>query len=348
MYCVACGSLLPNGAQFCPRCGKRSDLDGGAPDAVPSGEPSQSSLVADENNNTLVPRPDGRSEDRPALETSTIADGTAPATSPESGEPGQFVGESVEPESATPEASAAPVTTDAKSPARYANAGSITLGAVALICLVLGAVQGFIPIFLIEGAAFGCLAWLCAAKWPLSQSLHSVVLVSSLLLAGLVGVILDQDTFGPRYRYLSQGSAELRVDEKAGRTDRLGSRGWYPVAYDSEAKEINALDAIWTVTLTKGYWEPALAGGNICFTVSNTSGDILDRITIQVQAQKKSNPDASKDSAAALDQQVVLKSYGGGLIGTGDTTLVCASSPRDLTADETWSYTDIHAYGWKR
>jgi hypothetical protein len=255
---------------------------------------------------------------------------------------------SLESDSPTKPESSAPSTVEERSRLQRANAGSITLGAVALICLVLGAVQGFIPIFLIEGAVFGGLAWLCAAKWPLSQSLHAVVLVASLLLAGLVGVTLDQDTFGPRYRYLSQGSAELRVDEKAGRTDRLGSRGWYPVAYDSEAKEVNALAAIWTVNLTKGYWEPTLAGGNICFTLTNTSGYILDRITIQVQTQKKSNTEAGKDSAAALDQQVILKSYGGGLIGTADTALVCASSPRDLAADETWSYTDVHVYGWKR
>ena len=236
----------------------------------------------------------------------------------------------------------------AKSPARYANAGSITLGAAALICVVLGAVQGFIPIFLIEGVAFAGLAWLCAAKWPLGQSLHSVVLVGSLLLAGLAGVSLDQDTFGPRYRYLSQGSVQYRVDEKAGRTERLGNHGWYPVAFDSEAKEINALDAILTVNLTKGYWEPAIAGGDICFTVSNSSGYILDRITIQVQTQKKNDANAGKGDASALNQQIVLKSYGGGLIGTGDTVLACASSPRDLGTDETWSYSDVHIYGWKR
>jgi hypothetical protein len=144
-------------------------------------------------------------------------------------------------------------------PARYANVGSITLGAFALICMILGAIQGFIPIFLIEGVAFSGLSWLCAARWPLSSRVFSAVFVSSLLLAGLVGVTLDQDAFGPRYRYLSQGSVEFRIDEKAGRTDRLGSGGWYPVAFDREAQEVPA-----SVELTKGYWPSSIGSGKIC------------------------------------------------------------------------------------
>jgi hypothetical protein len=333
MYCISCGSLLPNEAQFCPRCGKRNGAE-----AAASRSAATEPMSADESEANLS---------RPPSETNSAADGTALLIGSEGSEAHQSASEARDTDGPPEVATGATVIEKGKSPARYANPGSITLGVAALICVVLGVVQGFIPIFLIEGVAFGGLAWLCAAKWPLGQSLHSIVLVGSLLLAGLAGVSLDQDTFGPRYRYLSQGSVQYRVDEKAGRTDRLGNHGWYPVAYESEAKEINALDVIWAVNLTKGYWEPAIAGGNICFNVSNTSGYILDRMTIEVQTQRK-NADASKGDAAALNQQISLKSYGGGFIGAGDTVLTCASSPRDLATDETWSYSDLHIYGWKR
>ena len=334
MYCISCGSLLPTEAQFCPRCGKRNGTEATTPR---SGSSELANPDESETGSFLPP-----------IETNTGADGTAPPVENAGREDRQSSSEKRDIDNPAEAGTGTTVIEKAKSPARYTNAGSITLGAAALICVVLGAVQGFIPIFLIEGVAFAGLAWLCAAKWPLGQSLYSLVLVGSLLLAGFAGVSLDQDTFGPRYRYLSQGSVQYRVDEKAGRTDRLGNHGWYPVAFDGEAKEINALDAIWTVNLTKGYWEPAIAGGNICFTVSNTSGYILDRITIQVQSQKKNDADAGKGDASALNQQIVLKSYGGGLIGTEDTVLACASSPRDLATDETWSYSDVHIYGWKR
>ena len=211
---------------------------------------------------------------------------------------------SLESDSPTKPESSAPSTVEERSRLQRANAGSITLGAVALICLVLGAVQGFIPIFLIEGAVFGGLAWLCAAKWPLSQSLHAVVLVASLLLAGLVGVTLDQDTFGPRYRYLSQGSAELRVDEKAGRTDRLGSRGWYPVAYDKPPQDIatlggNIIDDIIGVQLTEGTWGH-YGDQEVCFTVKNSSNYVLQSVSITVTTQQKDDPKMEPTSSESV------------------------------------------------
>ena len=146
---------------------------------------------------------------------------------------------------------------------------AIALGVLAVTCIALGALQGFIPIFLIEGAAFGGLALLCIARRSMSVGLRSVVFVASVLLAGLVGVTLDQDTLGPHYRYLSQGSAQYRVDEKAGRTDRLGNGGWIPIAYDRDAHEIpidtnlidQGLGSAGTIPLTQGAWTPPSAFG---------------------------------------------------------------------------------------
>jgi hypothetical protein len=337
MYCAACGSLLPNEAQFCPRCGKRKVQVGVATDAAPSGKLLQTEPVTDEKSNMLEPQPEERSEDRPTAETGTITDGTAPAISPEGSEPRQFVWESLEPESTTPTASGAPVTVKAKSHARYANAGSITLGAVAFICLVLGAVQGFIPIFLIEGAAFGGLSWLCAAKWPLSRAVHSMVFVASLLLAGLVGVTLDQDTFGPRYRYLSQGSTELRVDEKAGRTDRLWTTGWKPISFDRPPSEMNVIDAIFTVPLTNGRWE----GERVCFDVQNKSNYIIKAIDATVKVTPKSTSDSSTSLPIVLRPQVFA------LLDVGDDDRFCGTAGA-FPGSADWSY-DVQKYtGWKK
>jgi hypothetical protein len=345
MYCVACGSLLPNEAQFCPRCGKRNDPVGVATDASPSGELSQTASVTDKNNDMLEPQSEERSEDRQAPETGAITDGTGLANSPEGGEPRQFVWESLEPENTRPAASTAPVTEEAKSPSRYANAGSITLGTVALICLVLSAIQGFIPIFLIEGAVFGGLAWLCAAMWPLSQSLHSVVLIASLLLAGLVGVTLDQDTFGPRYRYLSQGSTELRIDEKAGRTDRLGSSEWHPVAFDRAAEQLPPSNvSVFDFTLKDGHWGPNWPNGDeICFTFENPSVYVIQKLPVQIEVKDKDGKEV-KDASQIID----LAKEGGGLIDTGETSKVCAHAPGTFPEGGNWSYTDVQAYGWKR
>jgi hypothetical protein len=315
MYCIGCGFDLSNEAQFCPRCGKRSTLGDPVLDHPPEIETLATENIAKDEVNALE-------SDRTTSDDSS---------------------------------SLAPV--DLKGRTRHANAGSITLGVFGLIFFIVGAVQGFIPIFLIAGLAFGGLTWLCAVRWPLSEVLLSVVLASSLLIAGLVGVTLDRDSFGPRYRYLTQGNQQLRIDEKAGRTDRLGSNGWYPVAFDKDAQEMSDIGSLFTISLTKGQWTSTL-GGQICFTASNSSssGYIVDRITIRVKTQKPAANPPAKDSAQTKDysmygsneNEVVLKSYGGGLIGPGQESLVCGSSPRDLSADETWSYSGEQIYGWKR
>jgi hypothetical protein len=303
MYCSGCGLALPSEALSCSSCGKRCIQDEPVSDPVP-----EATLLAAEGHPL-----DGR-------------------RSPESDSP-------TKPESGVPS------TVGERNRLQRANAGSITLGAVALICLALGAVQGFIPIFLIEGAVFGGLAWLCAAKWPLPQSLHAVVLVASLLLAGLVGVTLDQDSFGPRYRYLSQGSSELRVDEKAGRTDRLGSGGWHPVAFDKAAEQLPPSDVlVFDFALKDGHWGPNWPSGDeICFTFENSSGYVIQKLSVQIEVKDKDGKEA-KDVSQVID----LAREGGGLIDTGETSKVCALAPGNYPEGGNWSFTDVGAYGWKR
>lgn len=241
--------------------------------------------------------------------------------------------------------SLAPV--DLKGRTRHANAGSITLGVFGLIFFIVGAVQGFIPIFLIAGLAFGGLTWLCAVRWPLSEVLLAVVFASALLIAGVVGVTLDQDTFGPRYRYLTQGNQELRIDEKAGRTERLAVGSWIPVAFDKPPQDIstlggNVLEGIWDVQLTEGTWGH-YGDQEVCFTIKNSSNYVIQSVSITVTTQQKDDPKKEPTSS----ETVILKSKFGGLLLKGGSDLMCGTVSHVFAPGESWSYSQHEVLGWK-
>jgi hypothetical protein len=314
MYCVGCGSTLQNEFQFCPRCGKRSVLDETTSDTDLPEAPANTEINTNGKGKAFEP------ELSPPTEISTNA-----------------VAQTVSTQSAAG---------NSKVANRYVNVGSITLGVIGVSCLILGAVQGFIPIFLIEGVAFGALAWLCAARWPLSPHAFSAVFVSSLLLAGLVGVTLDQDTFGPRYHYLSQGSTQYRIDEKAGRTDRLGSGGWHPVAFDKAPEELPTSEvSVFDFSLKDGHWGPNWPNGDeICFTFENSFGYIIQKIPVLIEVKDRDGKEV-KDVSRSID----LKKEDGGLIDTGETTKVCAHAPGNFPEGGSWSSsTSYLIQGWKR
>ncbi len=249
--------------------------------------------------------------------------------------------------------SAAPVADQPRSSLRHYHGGSITLGAFGLICFIISAVQGFIPIFLIAGLAFGGLAWLCAVKWPLSEVLLSVVLVSSLLVAGVVGIALDRDTFRPSYRYLTQGNSEIRIDEKNGRTDRLANGAWEPIAFDHNAMQLPQ-DENSKITLSNGVWKSSYPGAEVCFDASNFSAYVVKTIAIAVTVKDKAGNEVKELSdnpyASALSNgpagTTLTSSYG--LLNTSESYQVCKYKLRALADGETWSYTGTQAWGWKK
>ena len=141
MFCAACGSTLQNEAQFCPRCGKRSVLDEVTSDTALPEAPANTEIDTDDNRKMLEPEQSPQSETNPALPASE-ANATTNA-----------VAQAVSAEFATG---------NSKVPNRYVNVGTITLGVAALIGLILGAVQGFIPrwyVWLVVLAHFGRLIW---------------------------------------------------------------------------------------------------------------------------------------------------------------------------------------------
>lgn len=320
MYCVECGSTLPNEAQYCPRCGKQSVLDEVTSDtAVP--EAAANAEISTANTGKVL-------EPEQSLQFETYPDLSASKANASS----KTVAQTVSVQSAAG---------NSKVANRYVNVGSITLGVFGLICLILGAVQGFIPIFLIEGVVFGALAWLCAARWPLSPSAFSAVFITSLLLAGLVGVTLDQDTFAkPRFRFFSEGATEFRTDERAGITDRLGSSGWFPISFDKDSEQLPA-ERVAKVTLSDGHWYSSPE--KLSFEATNNSGYVLKEIDVWVEIR-------GKDGKKASDSLDLIKLTGDGLEygDTGRTWSVYGRPPRALAEGETWSYTVTNVNGWKR
>lgn len=222
---------------------------------------------------------------------------------------------------------------------------SYVLCVIALLSFVLGAIQGFIPVFLILSVLFGSLALLCFLKYRSMEPLRAFVLAASVLLAGVLGVALDQNTFGVHYRYFSQGSAQYRVDERAGRTDRLEANRWVTVAYDKPAQPIPMMGPFPPITLNSGDWSSGpfnnLSNNKICFTAENSSNYVIDRIVVSVGLKNNSH----------LPQDVTLKSDMG-LIEPGDTESVCGKgSPEilsQISATNSWVYSFGMAYGWRR
>jgi hypothetical protein len=332
MYCSTCGAAFPLTSNFCPQCGKpalKADPIHGWQAVTTVNRVATANAASDLISANDTETAAGREADlqeisiAPPNPNSMAATNTSTATFSDPGRP------------------------------KYANSGSIVLTVFSLLCLIFGVMQGFIPIFLIAAIIFGGLAALCAFRWPLSISIHSVVLTTSLLLAGVVGIALGRDPFGPSYRYLTQGNTEIRINEKNGRTDRLTNGGWEPIAFDHNAMQLPQ-DENSKITLSNGVWKSNYLSGEVCFDVSNSSDYVVKSIAIVVTAKDKSGnevKDLSDDPFSLYTSNgpsgtMLTSTYG--LLNTGGSYHVCGNKSRALADGEIWSYTGMQAWGWKK
>jgi hypothetical protein len=179
------------------------------------------------------------------------------------------------------------------------------------------------------------------------------VLTFSLLLAGVVGIALDRDTFGPSYKYLTQGNSEIRIDEKNGRTDRLANGAWVPIAFDHNAMQLPQGENS-KITLSNGVWKSFYSSGEVCFDASNFSDYVVKTVAITVTVKDKGGNEVKELSDNPYDAYLssgpagttLTSSYG--LLNTGESYQVCKYKPRTLADGETWSYTGTQAWGWKK
>lgn len=353
MYCIQCGWKLPEDAQFCRQCGKPNNPCGDVSSGGSLGLPEPANTILNEGSE---------------LSESAAVDASSSMRSADFGEVGGIVPETPAQENPAPPIKDEPIAGNARELPKSVNVGSIALGLLSVCCLILCVAQGFIPIFLIEGVALGALAWICAVRWPLAPTLLSIVFVISLLLAGLVGITLNRDVLSPHYHYIAEGSVRYRVDERAHRTDRLGTDGWIPVAYDNDPEMVPSNGIVSPVSLRDGSWGLVGGGRRICFLATNDSSYVVKMIGITVEIRNKDGGGKISNEGATPDRPrpgenlqdftarvvntggspVSLTSASGGLINVGASELVCGDAPRAIADGETWSFSGVQVYGWKR
>jgi hypothetical protein len=281
MFCMKCGTDLPDDALFCRKCGYSFSV---TPTKIPP----------------IVETPAGT--DAPAVSH------PAPTTGP----------------------------TQSASVNASPNLGTIVFASFALLSLIVSFVKGIVPIFLVEAVLWGALALYWYKKKPTSQAATGVILLLAVAIAAGEGYLVGRQFGVKTYTYLQQGNAQYRVDNAAGRTDRLGTGGWEAVSFDRPAEPIPSADILWlAVEMSKGEWD---FKNEVCFDVSNSSSYVLQEIVILITLDPK---------PADGNVYVNLKRYGGAPLDKGKSGRFCGSALRAFPSGSTWSYTITSETGWK-
>jgi len=213
--------------------------------------------------------------------------------------------------------------------------GTIVFAGFALLSVIVSFVKGIVPIFLVEAVLWSALALYWYRKKPTSQASTAIVLLLAVAVAAGEGYLVGRQFGVKTYTYLQQGNAQYRVDNSAGRTDRLGTGGWEAVSFDRPAEPLPSADFWLAVAMSKGEWA---FNNEVCFDVSNNSGYILQDISILITFDPK---------PADGDVYVNLKRYGGAPLDKGKSGRFCGSASRAFPSGSTWSYTITSESGWK-
>lgn len=157
----------------------------------------------------------------------------------------------------------------------------------------------------------------------------------------------------PGYTYLKEGTIQFRVDERSGRTDRLGSTGWEPFSYDSSSEELPTS----VVTLGNSTWESGFSTpppGRICFDAHNHSGSVVQDVKISISFDPKpaDYPTGAGGDPGNVDDFIfgeysTLKPDRENLLAAGKDGRVCGTAPRVFPTGAKWSYTVLRVRGWK-
>jgi hypothetical protein len=231
------------------------------------------------------------------------------------------------------------------------NYGAVVFSAFALISLAISLARGLVPVYLLESACFGALAWYWHKQELATSRSNLVVLLIALVVAGGQGFVLGRH-MGPDYTYIQKGGTQLRVDSLARRTDVLTTTGWQPLSFDAQPSELGYSDLV----LTHGSWTPGTSGrspGTICFGVNNRSDRVVKEVDISVEVTPMSGESrqsgGSKDdpySEFNVNNKVNLTQRWGGLLNSGNNSEFCGPIETSLSAGVEWSYKIISVKGW--
>jgi hypothetical protein len=203
------------------------------------------------------------------------------------------------------------------------NYGTLVFGSFSLLSLVVCLVKGVVPIYAVEAAMWGGLAWYWHKKSPRSETATGIVLLLAVGVAAGEGYLLGRQSLGSNYTHLTRGSQ-----------------------YKASPETIPTGEAL-SIGLSNGIWENGISdtAGQICFDVRNGSHYVLQEITIGVSTMGEKGDFSFLDRPPEL---VRLRREFGGFLDVGKASRFCGAAPHPLPTGQKWTYsTEITMTGWK-
>jgi hypothetical protein len=178
---------------------------------------------------------------------------------------------------------------------------------------------------------------------PLAQMTVTAELNMKLLLTLALAAVLLGCSSAAKYTYLQDGPRQLRVDEKAGRTDMWTDKGWVPMSFDQPPQDLTKLlisEDVQTnqVSVSNARWDSDT--NQICSDkITNNSDYVLQHVRVQIEA----NPDGKP----LPDLDVVsLQKATGFFLPHEELASGCGKTEIPHPANNKWTYRVSGIKGW--
>lgn len=147
-----------------------------------------------------------------------------------------------------------------------------------------------------------------------------------------------------RYKYIKDGDTQVRIDERAGRTDRLTNIGWIPISFDKPSVKVpeTELKRVSATLIAKDIFD-VLDISKACYTVDNDSQYVLKEVWIDLPVRELS---ADKNKNVPL--LIPIDSQSGGFAPVGGKFPMCYHGSHIEPNWDTRSASIVSATGWKQ